>query len=164
MSILDLAQRVRQNHALEHATIHVLSARFPYVSLMGRSGATGFWIYGPLPTEEVERAAKDALARLQRGDSHLAVHPRCGTNLAVTGVMAGTAAFSATLGRSRSKLERLPLVLIAATVAALLARPAADRIQELVTTSPDVDDVSLGPVRSHQRGNLVLHKIATGWE
>jgi hypothetical protein len=159
MKILDLAQGVRRNHALEHATIHVLSARFPHMSLMGRSGVTGFWIYGPLPTEEVERSAKEALARLQGGEAHLAVHPRCGTNLAVTSVMAGTAAFGATLGTPRSKLDRLPLALIAATVAALFARPVADWIQETVTTSPEVDGVSIGPVKRQQRGSLVLHKI-----
>jgi hypothetical protein len=164
MNVLDLAQRVRQNHALEHATIHILGARHPHMGLMGRSGATGFWIYGPLFTEEIESASREALARLQRGEAHLAVHPRCGTNLAVTSIMAGTAAFGASLGTPRSKLDRLPLALIAATIAALFARPVADRIQEVVTTSPEVGGLSIDQVKRQERGSLIIHKIEVGRE
>lgn len=159
MNVLDMAQGVRQNHAMEHATIHILSARHPHVGLMGRSGVTGFWIYGPLPTEEIQSAAEEALARLKLGESHLAVHPRCGTNLAVTSLMAGTAAFGATLGTPRSRLDRLPLALIAAMFAALFARPVADRVQESITTSPEVNGLLIGRVKRQQRGGLTMHKI-----
>ena len=94
MNIVNLAQLVRQHHAVEHATIHVLTWRHPYARIVGRSTHTGCLIYGHLPTAEVADAAAEALARLQRGEAHLAVHPRCGTNLVVTSVMAGTAAFA----------------------------------------------------------------------
>ena len=59
-------------------------------------------------TELVANAATEALVRLQQGESHLAVHPRCGTNLAVTGILAGTAAFGVTLGRRRSRFDQFP--------------------------------------------------------
>ncbi|MFN2165028.1 MAG: DUF6391 domain-containing protein [Anaerolineae bacterium] len=160
--MFDLIQSVRQNHALEHATIHVLSRRQPYVRLMGRSTPAGFFIYGPLATQEVAGAASEALARLQQGEEHLAVHPRCGTNLAVTGVLAGSAAFVATLGRPRSKLDRLPLALMAATLGAMAAQPLAQRVQENVTTTPDVEGLFIKEVARQERGNLVIHKVSVG--
>ncbi len=162
--MLELVNAVRQNHALEHATIHVLSRRHPGARLMGRSTPAGFYVYSPLPTEEIADAAAEALARMQMGESHLAVHPRCGTNLAVTGVMAGTAAFGATLGRSRSKLERLPLALIAATVGTLLAQPLAHRIQEEITTTPEVESVFIERVERQERGKIIAHKVVVGRE
>jgi hypothetical protein len=164
MNLLDIVNSVRQHHALEHATIHVLSGRHPYVPLMGRSTHAGFHIYGPFALEEVADAAGEALTRLQQGEAYLAVHPRCGTNMAVTSVMAGTAAFGATLGRPRSKLERLPWALMAATVAALVSRPIADRLQERVTTTPEVDGVYIAGIKRQERGNLVVHKIRVGRE
>lgn len=162
MSMFDLIQAVRQNHALEHATIHVLSRCYPYVRLMGRSTPAGFYIYGPLDTQEVAGAASEALARLQQGEEHLAVHPRCGTNLAVTGVLAGSAAFVATLGRPRSKLDRLPLALMAATLGAIAAQPLAQRVQENVTTTPDVEGLSIEDVTRQERGSLVIHRVRVG--
>jgi hypothetical protein len=164
MRIFDLANVIRQNHALEHATIHVLSWHNPYARIMGRSTPTGFFVYGPLTTEEVANAASEALARLQQGEAHLAVHPRCGTNLAVTSVMAGSAAFGATLGRSRSKLDRLPLALMAATLAAIAAQPLAHRIQELVTTTPEVDGLFIKDVTRQEHGAIVGHKVVIGRE
>jgi hypothetical protein len=155
---------VRQNHALEHATIHVLSRRNPYLRIMGRSTAVGFYIYGDLDTLEIANAASEALARLQRGEEHLAVHPRCGTNLAVTGVLAGTAAFGATLGRPRSKLDRLPLAVMAATLGALAAQPLAHRIQERITTTPEVEGVYIKEIKQQDQGRFVSHKVTVGRE
>jgi len=159
MSILNLVNRVRQNHALEHATMHVLSQHHPYMRLVGRTTPAGFYIYGPVSTEEVESAAREALTRLQQGEAYLAVHPRCGTNLAVTAVLAGTAAFGATLGRPRSRLERLPLALMAATVGAMVAQPLAHRIQEQITTSPEVEGLTIAGVERQEQGRLTVHKV-----
>lgn len=164
MHLLDSAKAVRQNHALEHATIHVLSRRQPYTRIVGRSTFAGFLIYGPFETEVVAGAASEALARLQQGEAHLAVHPRCGTNLAVTSILAGTAAFGATLGRPRSKLDRLPLALMAATVAAIIAQPLAHRIQEEITTTPEVDGLYIASITRQERGSLVAHKVIVGRE
>ena len=160
MNLLDSTNRIRQNHAVEHATIHVLSSRYPHQQLMGRSSLlSGFVIYGSLPTEEVASAAQEALARLQGGEEQLAVHPWCGTNLAVTGVLAGLAAFATTLGRPRSRWDRLPLALIAATIAAIVARPLALTVQERVTTTPKVQGLQVGKVSRQGLGELVAHKV-----
>lgn len=162
--MLDMVNAVRQNHALEHATMHVLSRRNPYSHLMGRSTLSGYLIYGSVSTEDVADAASEALVRLQQGEAHLAVHPRCGTNLAVTSVLAGTAAFGATLGRPRSKLDRLPLALTAATLAAILAQPLAHRVQEHVTTTPEVEGLYIASVTRQERGKIIAHKVVVGRE
>jgi hypothetical protein len=159
MSILDIANAVRQNHALEHATVHVLSRRYPYLRLAGRSALSGFYIFGQLDTTIVADAAAEALARLQQGEAHLAIHPRCGTNLAVTGLLAGTAAFAATLGRPRSKIERLPAAVTAATLAAIVAQPLAHRIQEQITTTSDVEGAYISSVTRQEQGRFVIHKV-----
>ncbi|MBK8047540.1 MAG: hypothetical protein IPK16_10695 [Anaerolineales bacterium] len=44
----------------------------------------------------------DALLRLQAGESGLAIHTNCGTNLAVTGVLATLAVLLGSAGRQRS--------------------------------------------------------------
>jgi Domain of unknown function (DUF6391) len=162
MSILDIANRVRQNHALEHATIHVLSRRNPYLRVMGRSTPAGFFIYGAMDTQEVADSAAEALSRLQQGEVHLAIHPRCGTNLAVTGVLAGTAAFGATLGHPRSRFDRLPLAVMAATIGAIAAQPLAHKVQEQITTTPEVGGVYIESVTRQERGTMIVHRIAIG--
>ncbi|MDE3078024.1 MAG: hypothetical protein KGJ86_21585, partial [Chloroflexota bacterium] len=84
-----LAERVRQNHALEHATIAILQERDPYVRLIGRSNHRGFRLYGTAAVDDVQQAVDEALRRLRLGDHHLAITTRCGTNVAV-GVLLGT--------------------------------------------------------------------------
>ncbi|MFQ5813711.1 MAG: DUF6391 domain-containing protein, partial [Anaerolineae bacterium] len=95
MNILEtpIIARIRRNHALEHATIHVLTEYKPRRDLVGRTTAWGFYLFGEVETEEVAVAVSEALARLRRGEHSLAVHPRCGTNLATAGVLAGLSSF-----------------------------------------------------------------------
>ena len=160
MNISETTKAVRQHHALEHATMHILSRKNPYERLMGRSTATGFLIYGPVSTEQVAQAASEALARLQQGQAYLAVHPRCGTNLAVTSVMAGAAAYGATiLGRPRSKLDRLPIALMASMLASIAAQPLAHKVQERITTSPNVAGLIIAQVARQERSKLIAHKV-----
>lgn len=162
--MLDLVNAIRQNHALEHATMHMLNRRNPYQRLAGRTTHYGFLIYGSVDTLDVANAATEALARLQQGEAHLAVYPYCGTNLAVISTAAGAAAFGATLGRPRSKLDRLPLALMAATLAAIAAQPLAHKIQETVTTSPQVEGLYIADVARLERGKLITHQVTIGRE
>jgi hypothetical protein len=112
-----------------------------------------------LGAEEVASAAQEGLARLQNGEVQLAVHPYCGTNLAVTGVLAGVAAFGATLGRPRSRWDRLPLALIAAVLATISARPVAAFVQERITTTPDVAGLQVSDVSKQGVGDLIAHRV-----
>ena len=112
--------RLRRNHGLEHATIHILGKKHPNVNFGGMSSPTGFTIIGDVSTEDVAEAAIAALKRLRAGNSDLALHPNCGTNFAVSGAFAGLGAWLGTLGSGKNlkrKLERLPLSLFLATIA-----------------------------------------------
>ena len=164
MNPLDLVSVIRQNHSLEHATMHIRSRYNPYLQAAGRTTPAGFYIYGQVDTELVANAASEALVRLQQGESHLAVHPRCGTNLAVTGIMAGTAAFGVTLGRRRTRFDQLPMALTAAMLAAVAAQPLAHIIQERVTTTPELEGVIIRGIERRERGGVVIHKVLVGRE
>jgi len=101
----DFILRVRQSHALEHATIHILTQRHVGLKLMGRSTAAGFYLYGQVDTDRVGAAVTEAIARLQAGEAELAVHPRCGTNLAVGALLSGLATMGVVGFRRRSRWE-----------------------------------------------------------
>src|SRR6185312_1215390 len=76
-------RRIRQNHALEHATITILSKMVPTLSVSARSSSDGFIVFGDVDLGLLRRALDEALSRLLAGEAELAIHPNCGTNLAV---------------------------------------------------------------------------------
>src|SRR6266480_7564728 len=80
---LFFSRRIRQNHALEHATITILSGMIPTLSVSARSSSDGFIIFGDVDLGQLRRALDEALSRLQAGEAELAIHPNCGTNLVV---------------------------------------------------------------------------------
>ena len=154
-----LIERVPQNHAVEHATMHLLSQRYPSLRLAGRTTASGFLLYGQVATEAIAETVMEALDRLRGGEDELAVHPNCGTNIVVGGVLAGLAAWLATSGRRRSLWEQVPTALLAATAALLIAQPLGLLVQERVTTSPAVGDLRLRQVISGQWGKTMAHRV-----
>lgn len=153
--------KVRRVHALEHATITLLSRRLHNVNMVGRSTPRGFWLYGNVPREELERAVAEALRRLQAGEAALAIHPRCGTNLAVAGLLTGVSSFLASLSFNQDErpLDKLPRVILAATAAMIVAGPAGLAVQEAVTTCPDAAPLSIGPIKQSQRGGLTIYFV-----
>ena len=165
MNILEipLIARIRRNHALEHATIHVLSEHEPRRRLMGRTTDHGFYLFGEVETDEVAAAVSEALDRLQRGEHSLAVHPRCGTNLATAGVLAGLSSFVVmSSGRSKSRLARLPQIILAATMAVMAAQPLGLALQKHVTTLPEVEGVTIEEITRQRRGQVVVHYVYLG--
>ena len=161
MSVLDIPAiaRVRRNHALEHATMHVLSRHHRTLRLVGRSSLSGFHIYGQVDTEALASAASEALVRLQNGERDLAVHPRCGTNIALAGVLAGLSTFGVMSGRSRSKLDKLPQVVLAATAAILVAQPLGGLVQSRITTTPNVNGIYIESIIRQERGGMITHHV-----
>lgn len=156
--------RVRRNHGLEHATLHVLSERHPQTSLAGHSDVGGFWILGDVPTEEVRSAVQEALTRMRNGEQNLAVHPNCGTNFVTAGTFAGVAASMAMFGagrRFRDKMERIPLAASLATVALMLAQPMGLLLQEKVTTSGEPASLEVVEITPSKRGRIQAHRVVT---
>ena len=156
--------RMRRNHGLEHATIHILSKKYPNVHLGGLSTPFGFTIFGDVPTEEVAEAAIQALKSLRAGQADLAMHPNCGTNFAISGLMAGSAAWLGMLGsgkRFKDKLERLPLMVLLATIALILTRPLGPLVQRHITTTGDPQGLELDRVETIVRAGIRMHRILT---
>jgi hypothetical protein len=161
---LPLFAATRRNHALEHATIHILSERHPDLRLVGRSDWTGFTLYGPVDTNELAEVLASALQRLQGGESQLAVHPRCGTNVATGMVLAGLASTAALSGRRRSRLEKTLQLALGLGAALALAQPLGAKLQEHITTSSDVANLRVAKILRLERGVVVVHRIETAQE
>jgi Domain of unknown function (DUF6391) len=136
-----LSRRVRKNHALEHATITVLSAMVPTLSVSARSFANGFIIFGDVDLVLLRTAANEALRRLQAGEAELAIHPNCGTNL-VVGVSLVT--LGTMLGMASSQTRTRVASAAASSVAGLVAaRPLGEYVQRHFTTLPDLQGASI---------------------
>ncbi len=155
---------IRRNHALEHATISVLSEGGPDLRLVGRSDWAGFTLYGPLDTAEVNWAVSTALQRLRAGEGQLAIHPHCGTDLATGYAMAGLTLYAALRDKRRSRLEKALQLIVGLAAALMLAQPLGMKLQEQVTTSSDVNSVRVKDIRRLQRGTIIVHRIDTAQE
>lgn len=165
-SILDLApiSRTRRNHGLEHATMHVLSEKFPQIALAGISSPGGFTIIGDITTEDVAEAAIAALKRLRAGQADLAMHENCGTNFVISGIFAGLAAWMGTLGvgkEFKKKVGRLPLMVLLATSALILTRSLGPFVQKRITTSGDPEGLDLVRVETVVRAGVRMHRVIT---
>jgi hypothetical protein len=155
---LEFASALRQNHALEHATIALLVKRLGMgTRLIGQATPGGFVIYGDIPTQAVEEAVSEGLSRLQRGEAELAVSSMCGTNLVVAGLLAGISVL-AVVG-SKNRLRRLPHAVLAAVSAVVAAQPLGRLAQRHITTSADLSRVRMARVTHRGRGRRTLHKI-----
>lgn len=132
---------LRQVHALEHATVWVLSETPGHQhpqdneTLGGLSTNQGFYLYGKVNPARLQRAVGLALHRIKHGEWELAVHPRCGTNLSVTMALTASLAFGAHLLLPRGPIEQLVGIGLATTTAASLAPDLGSITQRYITTS-----------------------------
>ncbi|MBI2975548.1 MAG: hypothetical protein HYY33_01200 [Chloroflexi bacterium] len=153
--------RIRRNHGLEHATIHVLAAG-KRRTMAGYSDTGGFYLLGDLTAEEIGAGVNEALQRMRGGEHDLAVHPECGTNYVTAGAFAALAGFVALIGARgfRAKLERFPLMFALVTAALLAAQPVGLSLQANVTTSGlmgHMEVASIMKINDHP----VLHRVET---
>ncbi|MDY7023182.1 MAG: DUF6391 domain-containing protein [Cyanobacteriota bacterium] len=140
----------RQVHALEHASVWVLSEGNTTLGedrLGGMSTAEGFYLYGSVRTSQLRQAVQVAQRRLTTGEWNLAVHPRCGTNLSVGMLLAGGIAMGINLALPKGPLEQLLGLGVAAGVATQVAPELGSWAQQYLTTAIPfnlkVDDVSI---------------------
>lgn len=157
-------RRTRRNHAIEHATIHVLSSRHPSAVFAGRSDSRGFFIFGDLDAGEIRSAVDEALGRLA-DEPRLAVHPFCGTNLVVGGILAGLASTVALMTMSKSEkrgnpVTALPRMMLAGTLAAIASQPLGPVVQRRLTTLPDAEGVRVLSVESSGQGLSRRHRVS----
>jgi hypothetical protein len=156
---LPLILETRRNHALEHATLHIL-ARTHKSSMAGHSNPTGFFLLGDLQLEDIATAATEALTRLKAGESGLAVHEGCGTNMATTALLAGTFAWAPLQGArsTRWRLLLMPLALAFAVFGYLLSKPLGPWLQKYITTEADMGGMQITDIRFIRKG---VHRIIT---
>ena len=147
--------RIRRNHGLEHATIHVLTEKHKNFSAQGNSDHRGFSlnVYGDVAEDQVEAAVREAHARLRGGERQLAVHPNCGTVLVTTAAMA-TLAVQLVIGlesrRTETPAGRLatlfntgPMAILMATLAIIVSRPLGMKLQAQYTTDGRIGDLEV---------------------
>lgn len=155
-------RRVRQNHALEHATITILSGYVQDLRVSARSTSHGFTIFGDVDLGQLRRALDEALRRLQAGEAELAIHPNCGTNLVVgvslltLGTMLGM-----TAGRARTRVASAALSSVAGFAA---ARPIGQLVQKYITTLPDLRGVRVAEIYRRKIFSFTVVEVRTTQE
>jgi uncharacterized protein DUF6391 len=154
-----LGAAVKQNHALEHATIVLLSRQFPDVRLAGISFAAGFFVFGDVQTGAILPAAEEALNLLRTSTPELAIHERCGTNLAVTAILTAMAAMS--VSKMRRPYNTLNNVILATTAALILARPLGLTVQRYVTTQTPNASMTITNVKPYTFLGTPAHFVST---
>jgi hypothetical protein len=134
---------LRQVHALEHATVWVLSeaksglkkVQVDNELLGGLSTEQGFYLYGEVNISDLRRAVILGLNRLINGEWDLAVHPRCGTNASVAMLLTAGLAVGVNLLLPLRPIEQLIGLGLAATTAAELAPDLGSIAQRYLTTA-----------------------------
>ena len=162
-----LVRQVRRNHALEHATVHMLQRRGVPIR-NGISHAAGFYLWADAPTVVIEDAVHEALTRLQKGESGLAIHPDCGTNLLVSATLAtGVSALGFAIVPRRNLFDRFINMILVMAFTLLYSKPLGMAVQQNFTTEADPGTLEVVRVTSRKWSNplsdhaIVVHDIAT---
>jgi len=156
---LPLILETRRNHALEHATLHILSHKYR-IPMAGHSNPTGFFLLGDIKIEDIKTAADEAHVRLNAGESELAVHPGCGTNLVAAALLPATFAWAPLRGAksTRWRIFLLPLALVFAVFGYWLSKPLGPWLQKYITTEADLGDMQIVDIHFVRKG---VHRIIT---
>ena len=160
---LPLILETRRNHALEHATIHILAAKYPESHLAGHSNPTGFFILGNVTTEDLADSIHEAWTRLRAGESNLAIHAGCGTNMATTALLAGTMAWFPLSGAKsiRRRLWLLPFAVTFGILGYILSQPLGPILQARVTTEADLGTLHVDEIRPVRSRGVAVHRVIT---
>ena len=133
---------LRQVHALEHATVWVLSSldksKTPTEdneTIGGLSTEKGFFLYGDINPLKLRQAVRIALTRLQRGDWDLALHPRCGTNSSVAIALTTGMVVTTHLLLPREPIGQLLGMSLATMTASYFAPEIGMSVQKYITTA-----------------------------
>lgn len=168
---------LRQVHALEHATVWVLSesknahnpTRLTSIQadnelLGGLSTEQGFYLYGEVNISDLRRAVTLGLHRLTSGEWDLAVHPRCGTNLSVAMLLTAGLAMGVYLFLPFRPIEQLIGLGVAATTAAEISPDLGSMAQRYLTTAIPFN-LAIGNItRTHDVWGREAHFVKVNWK
>jgi hypothetical protein len=157
---LPLILETRRNHALEHATLHMLARQYSKSPMAGHSNPTGFFILADVSTEDLATATVQALMGLRAGERRLAIHAGCGTNLAVTALLSAGMAWMPLRGTRSTfwRLFLLPLAISLAVIGWAVSQPLGPWLQANVTTEADLGELQVVDVVRLRRG---VHRVIT---
>jgi hypothetical protein len=162
MNIFDLPPYLatRRNHALEHATLHILARKYDEQKLGGHSNPTGFHIFGEIATDDLRAAVKEAMSRLRAGEKELAIHPGCGTNVATSMVVPAVFTLFPFQGSrsSRGRLLLLPIAFLFGLFGFFLSKPLGPWLQRNVTTEADLGNMQVTEIIPVRKG---VHRVMT---
>ena len=157
---LPLLLETRRNHAVEHATLHILARKYKNMSMGGHSNPTGFYLMGNFTKDDIMTAAAEAMDRLRSGESELAIHEGCGTNVATSTLLPAFFAYLP-MTRIRSLFWRfmlIPFAILLAVFGYFLSRPLGPWLQRNVTTEADLGGMRIVEIKSVRKG---LHRVIT---
>ena len=157
---LPLILETRRNHAVEHATLHILARKFKNQSMGGHSNPTGFYLMGGFNKDDIQVAADEAMKRIRSGERELAIHPGCGTNMAASTLLPATFAF-VPMQQARSNFWRFLLIPFAVALGVFgyfLSKPLGPWLQRNVTTEADLGDMRIVDIIHVRKG---LHRVIT---
>jgi len=162
MSLLNLPflLETRRNHDLEHATLKILSPKYPDRPMGGHSNPTGFMVIGDVNTDDLRAAADEAIKRLRAGERDLAIHPGCGTNYATSGLLAGSLAWFGLSGRASwgKKAWRIPFIFPLVLLVWQLSKPLGPKLQDGITTEANLGDMEIISIKKIRPS---LHRVVT---
>jgi len=157
---LPLLLETRRNHAVEHATLHILARKFKNQSMGGHSNPTGFYLMGNFNKDDIMEAATEAMQRIRAGETGLAIHEGCGTNIATSTLLPATFAF-VPMQSARSNFWRVMLIPFAIGLAVFgyfLSKPLGPWLQRNVTTEANLGSMRIVDIIPVRRG---LHRVIT---
>jgi len=154
--------RVRRVHSLEHATVNVLEEWLgPLPGVGGLATCDGFYLWGAegIDLGTLMRAAQTGLWRMKRGETGLALHPRCGTSLIV-----GRFLFAVVFLMVLFTLGYFTFsgVLLAILVSWILGRPLGMLVERYLTTSPMVQGMELASTYWNDRPVVGMGSYSLG--
>jgi len=154
------SKNLRKNHAIEHATINLLEQKAGHrLNVSGLSKEDGFYISGIQNPEIVEDAAIRGLNLLKQGSCQLAIHKRCGTDMAIANFV--SALIFLILLFSTGMFSILN-ILIALLLSNLISPYLGEYVQKYFTTSCDVANMEIVGLefelgRQEEAGMLLRH-------
>ncbi|MBC1242231.1 MULTISPECIES: DUF6391 domain-containing protein [Nostoc] len=169
---------LRQVHALEHATVWVLSesnsayhttgeankVQLDNELLGGLSTEQGFYLYGEVNISDLRRAVALARHRITSGEWDLAVHPRCGTNLSVAMVLTAGLAMGVHLLLPFRPVEQIIGLGLAATTAAEIAPDLGSMVQRYLTTAIPFNLTIENIIRTRDLWGREAHFVKVKWQ
>ena len=126
----------------------------------GHSNPTGFYLMGSFSKDDIIEASDEAMQRLRSGESELAIHEGCGTNIATSTLLPAAFAF-VPMQSVRSNFWRVLLIPFAIGLAVFgyfLSKPLGPWLQRNVTTEANLGNMRIVDIIPVRRG---LYRVIT---